>query len=66
MQHIVIDINQSLWRNVFQEGDTIKANLEFVNKTSANLAPINKNEPTHLAYDLMDTGTFLYPDIIIL
>jgi hypothetical protein len=58
LQHVVIDINRSLWKNLPHEGKSITAKLEFINSSSVYPTSINKTkkEPTHLAYDLMDKG----------
>lgn len=56
LQHIVIDINRSLWANSINNGNDV-AKLEFVNPlNSLTTISKNKKEPTHLAYDLMDKG----------
>ena len=55
LQHIVIDINRSLWKNYFIEGKTLTSKLEFVN-IAQNTPRKSKREFCHLAYNLMDKG----------
>ncbi|KAJ8667484.1 hypothetical protein QAD02_009147 [Eretmocerus hayati] len=55
LQHIIIDLNKPLWENLYLEGQTITARLDFVNSTHAVATPSKrKKEPLHLAYNLMD------------
>lgn len=60
LQHVVVDINRSLWENLFYEERSITAKLNFVNITPLLGATPSKNkkEKLHLAYNLMQQGNF--------